>query len=389
MRVLVIVLAGFAIIGCKTHEYPSVNEIDLTGKVNTEKIANLSEVANNISYIPLETNDSCVIGQVQKLLIRGEFILVFDGLLKNILLFSEQGKFIRKISSLGKGPFEYSGIQFITMNASGDRIYIGTFDRKIKVFDISGNLKQVINLDSFADEMALLDKSVILTYPYPYKLAVNNYTFREINFQGEVTGQFLRQFNRFVRSQDRILYSKCYTIADTICFWEKYCDTIYAISQNKTIKARWVFKLPEPASGKEKYNIVVSDEYNSGLNLYGFVESDNYFYLTTVLNRMRNFVRFNKKTKEIVKIIPGKSLQSYGYNNDLDGGYPFWPFMFFEKCMYDIVEPDVLIRNFASNSSLDKSNCVYPNKKQQLRELVESLNENSNPIIIRVELNSN
>lgn len=376
----------FSVLCCSRINIEKTCVIDLTGKVNTEKIENLSEVAKNISYIPLETKDSSIIGQIAKIIIREKTILVYDGLLKNILLFNAEGKFLRKISERGKGPLEYVGIQFVAMDKDGDYIYIGTFDKKIKIFNLQGRIEGIIALDQFADEAHIRDNSIILTYPYPYKFLVENYLFCEINLQGKVVGKFNKQFNENIKPNDRILYARSYVIDDTICFWEKYCDTIFGIAPDNHVSPRWVFKLPEPSRGRDKYIKVIEDSYDTGFNLYGFVETRNSFYISAILARTRNFIRFDKKSHEVVKLVPGNSLRSFGYNNDLDGGYPFWPTFTEGNSLYAVAEVDDLKTALIKNNYLDSSYCTYPEKKKSLRELLNSIDNDHNPLIIKVDI---
>jgi len=63
----------------------------------------------SVKYIPLETNNSCLIADASFVSLYDEFILVADSK-HNVFLFDLNGKFIRKIGIKGKGPGEYQTI---------------------------------------------------------------------------------------------------------------------------------------------------------------------------------------------------------------------------------------------------------------------------------------
>ena len=84
----------------------------------------LSEVADSIRYIPLETSDSCLVGSVDKMLrtAKGEYILVDKEKSRAIYVFDAAGHFLNRIGKCGKGPAEYSMIEDVTYGF--DAVYV-------------------------------------------------------------------------------------------------------------------------------------------------------------------------------------------------------------------------------------------------------------------------
>jgi hypothetical protein len=87
----------------------------------------LSEVAEDIDFVPLETTDECVIGREPKLFFSDKYILVYDGQQKAIFLFDKNGKYLRKIGNRGQGPGEY--LYPSHFDLSGDRLFIWDSDK--------------------------------------------------------------------------------------------------------------------------------------------------------------------------------------------------------------------------------------------------------------------
>lgn len=81
-----------------------------------EHLINLSEVADSVHYIPLETNDSCLIGSIDKLLLTEEgcFIVVDKEIASAVYVFGADGRFLNRIGSRGQGYGEYIHIEDVT-----------------------------------------------------------------------------------------------------------------------------------------------------------------------------------------------------------------------------------------------------------------------------------
>ena len=85
----------------------AVKEFDITDMTDTV-----------ISIIPLETNDDCLIGHIDKLEIRAGRIYISDNMAKSIFIFDLKGNFIGKIMAFGQGPGEYTEINAMTVTDS-------------------------------------------------------------------------------------------------------------------------------------------------------------------------------------------------------------------------------------------------------------------------------
>lgn len=82
--------------------------VDLTDVTNRTEIK-LSDVTSDVTYVKLETNDSCLIGNNFQLYADDQYIFSFSN--GQIYLFDRKdGHFVRAISKRGEGPGEYSRI---------------------------------------------------------------------------------------------------------------------------------------------------------------------------------------------------------------------------------------------------------------------------------------
>ena len=69
---------------------------------------NYSDFFSEVEFVPLETTKNSMIGEIFTVRMYADTLFVFDqNIAKTLFLFTRDGKFIRKIGNLGKGPGEY------------------------------------------------------------------------------------------------------------------------------------------------------------------------------------------------------------------------------------------------------------------------------------------
>jgi hypothetical protein len=134
---------GKAVIQEKEHEQVvipkegEVIEIQLSGSHDYKHEFKLSEIAEDVSYIPLETNKDCLIGNRFSFpKFTKEFIFIETGGI--VFQFDKQGKFIRRINKSGQGPNECYTRDFAVCEKK-ELIYIfDNWNLSVYIFDFSG-----------------------------------------------------------------------------------------------------------------------------------------------------------------------------------------------------------------------------------------------------------
>ena len=118
----------------------SIEKTDcLTILVNsdTETSLALSEISEKIEAIELEVTDESLIQKVSCVLYSPDLIIVQEW--KSIMLFDNNGKFLRQIGSVGQGPGEYTGISSIAADFDSKKIFIFSDDGKLLCYDFEGS----------------------------------------------------------------------------------------------------------------------------------------------------------------------------------------------------------------------------------------------------------
>ncbi|MDO9680544.1 MAG: 6-bladed beta-propeller [Bacteroidales bacterium] len=82
--------------------------IDVEGGVGKGRLVKLSEIAESIEYIPLETNSEAVVGKIfaDRIFYEKDCFYLMERSI-SIIIFDRCGQYLNKISKYGRGPQEY------------------------------------------------------------------------------------------------------------------------------------------------------------------------------------------------------------------------------------------------------------------------------------------
>lgn len=124
----------------------------------------LSEFVDSISYVPLETNDRCLIGSMDKLIVTDRYYYVIDKeTTSSIFCFDTKGKFIRKVGRKGVAEGEY--VSITDVNLYNDKIYVLDSElMKLFIFTSEGDLEKEIKIDYVAESFTVIDDSWICLF---------------------------------------------------------------------------------------------------------------------------------------------------------------------------------------------------------------------------------
>jgi len=139
--------------------------IDLSGKEKKEETVNLSSIAADIDYIPLETTKDSYITMVFRLIKTSENLLVLDyNNMKytRLLIFDINGSFKKLIQNEGKGPGEYVSISDFTFDPVNKLIVIlDSYQKKVLHFSLSGEFIREYALDIGAQDIRFIEPAHI------------------------------------------------------------------------------------------------------------------------------------------------------------------------------------------------------------------------------------
>lgn len=161
MKITLYITFIFAILSsCSKHRSVMSEDkaLDIDCSEIADKAFNLSEIVSSFSIIPLETNDTCLIGEVSKLEFYKDEILILDKIYSDrLFVFNKEGKYLRDIGRRGAGPDEYMQINDFSIDKKNNIIYVLCDKKKVFFYSLSGQYMGRTDVDFFADAMEYKD----------------------------------------------------------------------------------------------------------------------------------------------------------------------------------------------------------------------------------------
>ena len=153
MRSLIKHLFLFAILSlflsCSTKQKDGLFTISVESA--EKSTLSLSEISENIEAIELESTDNSLLFRIEKVCYTEEYIVIQGGRREHIWLFNKQGKFLRKIGSVGQGPGEYVSVNDVTVDTKNKQIIVTCSNCKYICYNFEGKLiKESVNTNEDA-----------------------------------------------------------------------------------------------------------------------------------------------------------------------------------------------------------------------------------------------
>jgi hypothetical protein len=384
-----IVSVLYVIYGCNSKQQTdvSVPVIDIVEGIEDEGTKMLlSEVAEDITFIPLETTDECLIGFIESIHFSKNYnyIVIIGSEPNQILLFDKTGKFIRKIGSKGQGPGEYLYPRYAIL-----------VDDELFVWDLFLNTTFCYNVHTgkclrekkhdayyeINDMECLKDSLLVYYYSCPdnedmkdfFRIHTLSLDFKNENMLWQA--KYQSQMNRDEpESCHAITYIKdgYYYVWD---FGEKN-GTVFCMNENFEKTPAYQLYLGNYTS----YNRTAGERFS----VYSIRETDRFLIITGALEEKRHARRilYDKTTGKCSKnIIFNLDFHDWGFHNDIDGSIPFWPSGYIsQNVLYDCITPERL-KELMSHPYYKTIEVKDKEKHQAIKDYLDSAEEDANPII--------
>jgi hypothetical protein len=272
------------------------------------KVVDFNDYFVSSNVIALESIDESIFSRIDRLCLFNEQIYILDKQMNTVFIFNSNGKFIKKIHKIGKGPQEYQSLTDFTIDRENGQIVLYS-DRPYKLFfyDLSGNLIKTKKLNDLYNSISSLNGKIIfrnkhddhkeyLLYAYDIKKDKMNGFFR------------LNQKDKIFKN-DFIAHRPALTKDKFIHVSFPYSNLIYEYNDNSQAAKYFIDfgakNMPEYVYEDEKSFqelFKYGRENNYGFGICNFRENDDYITFNYQISKL---VIYNKKTKEsnVVKII--------------------------------------------------------------------------------------
>lgn len=393
MKYKVYIILGcilFSIFGCKQEyqinkEIPEINIIK--GIEDGGSTILLSEIAEDITFIPLETTDECLIGSIHSVHLSNDYLVIIDSDHSQILLFNKTGKFIRKIGNKGQGPGEYLWPDFSVLVK--DELFV--WDKllnKTFCYDLhTGKCLRTKKHDAKPCSMDYFNDS-ILVYYYSFPES-NQEIFAHIHtlsLDFETENKYWHEEFPFSPKIMEIMdgdYSvSTYLIDGNLYVWDSYIEsgTVFYLNKNfEKVPAYWI------STGKyNAYGRTSGERYE----MFIVRETDRFIFIGGIFFESRHARRilFDKATGECKNIIFNVEFNDWGAHNDIDGSIPFWICGYIsQNVLYDYITP-YRLKELMAKPYYETIEIKNKEKHQAIKDYLDSAEEDANPIIFIVTM---
>jgi hypothetical protein len=275
------------------------NSLVLTANIKKDSLR-FNELIDSLKVVRLETNNASLFGDVTKIEILNDTIIIFDINSQVILTFNIYGNFLQKIGAIGKGPNEILFIRNIAVDRAKKEILV-LDDRNLKIlhFGLNGNF------------ISWEDAKI---YPFDFIPHHNHFLF----FQNKSPFFFdeTANFDLIYTSKNKIIQSYFpfkqelsfryplnrvfYELNDTICFVDKWNAKVYSLINGEIFQRFCIDflgdEIPIELTENEK---LFDSEHKKYAYLYDYVvENKSHIYFRYFWKGELRKSIYNKKRKE-------------------------------------------------------------------------------------------
>lgn len=351
-----------------------------------ENMIKLSEIVDSIQYIPLETQDGCLIGNVDKLIATNDnyYLVVDKDVASSVSLFDKEGSFVMKIGNRGAGQGEYITIDDVDCDNEYIYIWDGS-SRRILKYSMKGDYISSLKFDHIAYSMCCIDGgkfAFCCDYSRNESLRIDNMLPNLMIFD-ENSGRV--DSDLFFESTISNLAYNC--TFNNLCNGNLYLslnDTIYHVT-NSGIQRKYVLKYDKQYFDKKNaYVERTKTEQMSANDAVKSYNEDLFPHLITYFDcegvdvffmSMCGFLYYgfyNSSTGVYKEAAANKRLPII---DDIDGVAIFSPRYSKKNIIYSVMEP---------NSILEKQKLTPSQKWEKMK-----LSEDSNPIVMKMYMKKN
>ena len=376
MKTALILIINFSIVfffSCSSDKSTNIKIID-PGEIVEKKIT-LSEIANEIIYIPLSNEILC--GEIYPELT--DNLIIIKPSREGLLAFDHNGKFKSRIGQRGKGPGEYLYASKFTFDSKNKTIYILDISSKIIKYSMKGDFLQEIQLQNLGQKFfseIIFSKNKIYLYE-GINQGYGKYDWILIDTLGNLLFEKFNAIEEFP-SFHGFIGNKQETYNNSLYYWNQINDTIFKIN-GKKYEPAFLFAKGDFRFPKQKIK-AFSTEYFFPHKIFF---TKDYLFFSYNYHFQNCIGIYIKSEQQLYVINKTKDTEFPGIVNDIDGGLSFIPTSYYqnnkkEEFLVGDIIPLELKAHVASQTFIE-SKTKYPEKKKELEKLANSLDENDNP----------
>jgi hypothetical protein len=391
---------------CKRIATEEVAIIDISESLGEGEKVLLSTIADSIDYIQLQTDTSCLIGQISdpayNIKVHNGRVFISDG--TRLLTFNLDGNFLNQIGQKGRGPGEFLTLSDFAILQESNRVVVFSKEsRKAFFYTIDGLFETEITIDFYPTRMTSFNNKLIFISPPGRRDLTDYFTITVIDETGKIIKRLIERKNeREIDKKSDIALapsrSNVYKMDSSLYYFENIYDTVWKISKDLSITTKTLYYYGEekrpietiilnPASKNASVDEILSDAAKYVIPQW-YIDSPRYLFSRLVNKGNLNHIVYDKSngsSRSLVFLNPITSEKSFMFFNDLDGGLPFWPLgAFIDGSVFRIIHGFELRQYLLVN--IDIFQTVPAVRKAFLQNIIDNADINDNPILMIVYL---
>ncbi len=367
----------FTLAGCSTTANTSEIIYDMDHLVDIQK----SGLIKDVSLVSLQ-DTSVYIGDITKVDALDTLIYILDQNKKGIYIFSDKGKYVSTISEQGHGAGEYLEVTDFFVDPEKKTVNIlSRLNRKLYVYDIKGNVIQVINLPKTFNRIAKYADGFI-GYMANYsedRSQPHNYWIMDGN--GKVVSHF-GVIKNCIESRTRESFRPFSSHKGNLSISAEYERGIMTLSDGSD-DAQTTYMLD---FGKYNWPEIPDKDYNNDEKMFmlvnthisdpdQFQETDSYLLSLVYVNGQPIIAAYDKESGK------GKALSLANYIDDymLGGGKPI---SISENEIFAIQDASGMYEVWKGGNEYNDFEKDRPTQVKNLRKRFKNIDEDGNPFLI-------
>jgi len=383
-RFLMILVGSIVLLmtSCKNNQKDigTIYEFDIPEAINNPEQIKMSDFVSEISYVELETTQESLIGKVHTL-IPAEDKYLLSSRNKTIRVFSDNGEYVKDIGKIGKGPGEYNDVRSLFWDDNLKEVIIYNIgNANLQFYTIDGNFKRSFKVPHSPMFVYRQHNGKYLG-SLLFETQIDSIIGR--HFQFDTLG-IVFPYGQQKDAEEQNLPTifampSFFQMGDLDLFIPERSDTVFQVEGKELIPFAALGLSDKMMPDKVYYNRDASPEVKSkyiySINAKGL--NDHEFVAEFKLGSNR-FIAFCNTRNGSSKIL---ELDDSGIPNDIDGGLPITNFFYSTICngyLYMAQSP------LYFKSGIEEG--LLPNPSPELREFVNQLDNEDNPLIIKMKL---
>ncbi len=407
MKKIIFILVILVLFSCKQdNETKSIKIIDLAGNVGKTEIVTLSQIADDIEYIPLQTTDESLLATPYTYTQLANGKLYIRQSQSAIKIFKINGEFIKTFNKQGRGPQEYEALYDFNIDALSGKILVYTEGRLLEYNAEGDFIKRIMlnrneGINIFHPKKKFkIDKNLYLitfaSYKSEYSSCVTDSLFNVLYYiHYSQKEQDIRKNSQRQRS---LFTPYFYKFRDSVRIFNGYDENILTVSNSKRADTSFILNYGQYDAINFNLNARDISKLPFIRRYRNVYESSDYifmqFHMGSLPHKPRTMLKFlrggekggtleepitgsvfNKKTGEF-KYIDQPELNQFGFAEDFEGGPAFWPLYISEEdYMIDIIDAQKFI-DYAQTHKVS----------EKYKKIAEGLKDTDNPVLVLVKL---